>query len=471
MFDSIRKRVEDYAFRRHVMKATTLQMLPGWVKDPIRDFNMKTIVDFGYSNSAVYSVLRLYAESFPEPELHVHEEQTNGDQVMIPDHDMRALIAQPNEFMDEDALAEFAITYQGLGGNIYLWKERDQLGVPIGLWPFHDGMMHPVLHPTKWISSYALDVEASGRREQLLIPPSEIIHLRWGVDPRQPQVGMSPMFAASRAIDMDTEYLRYQHALAHNDAVPRTVIKTRLGYNDDKLKQLKDQWKQRFGGNNRGDVAFLNDPDAEIMRIGSSLQELAVEAIHNIPESRVAAVYGGAPVGFLAGLNVHLQRSTFSNYEEAERAFHRRILTVKWRAFEGGLTRGLRADFNLPPSMSLRYDLSRVAALAGERQAQQAHAREMYTSGTWSRNESRAATGQRPLAEDVILEPGNSLAVPVEYAPDPIAQKAARRSGRVDVTVPRQSLRERRLLETEYTREIAGDLAAQKAAVLDAIDG
>ena len=63
-----------------------------------------------------------------------------------------------NPFMAEDEFWEFAITYAALGGNFYLWKERSQLGVPIALWPFHDGQLRPILHPTRWISGYALDV-------------------------------------------------------------------------------------------------------------------------------------------------------------------------------------------------------------------------------------------------------------------------------------------------------------------------
>jgi hypothetical protein len=34
----------------------------------------------------------------------------------------------------------------------------------------------------------------------------------------------------------------------------------------------------------------------------------------------------------------------------------------------------------------------------------------------WSRNEARAATNKRALAEDVVLEPSSSVAVAVVYA-------------------------------------------------------
>lgn len=424
MFDGIR-RTAALALWRGAVKAGGIEMLPGWVKDPLRDFTIQTVVQHGYMNSAVYACVRVLAESFPEPELHVYDETPEGETVILADHPLRQLLRRPNPYMAEDEFWEFCITYAALGGNFYIWKERNNAGQVVALWPMHDGQLRPRLHPTEWITGYVLEVSGSnGGRSEIVIPPSEVIHWRWSIDPRQPQVGLAPIIAASRPVDMDSEYLRYQHALAHNDAVPRTIVKTRMALTDDKMRQLKEQMAARFGGDKRGDVAFVNDPDVEIMRLGANLQELAVEAIHNIPESRIAAVYGGAPVGFLAGLNVHLQRSTFSNYEAAELALHRRVLMAKWRSVEGCITNGLRWDFQLPPTMSIRFDTSRVAALAGERQAKEAHALTMFVAGLWGRNEARAATGQRPLLEDVIMEPANALPSPVVYLEDQQAADA-----------------------------------------------
>jgi len=395
------------------LKAAGVSFLPGWVRDPLREFTIRQLVDYGYKNSAVYACIRVLAESFPEPELHVFETTPDGSRVIVADHPLRALLAGPNPFMAEDEFWETCITYAAVGGNFYIWKERNSLGLPLALWPFHDGQMGPVLDGRKWISHYELD---TGDGPRLAIPTSEIIHWRWSIDPRQPQVGLSPLLAATRPVDMDNEYLRYEHALAFNDAVPRTVLKTKLGYDDAKLAALKKQWKDAFGGAGRGDVAILSDPDAEILRVGANLAELAVEAIHNIPESRVAAVYGGAPVGYLAGLNVHLQRSTFANYAEAELALVKRVLPAKWRSVAATITKGLLREFTDDPSLVLDFDTSRVQALQGERQASELHARDMYLGGVWSRNEARAATGKAATAQDIILEPTNAIAVEMVLA-------------------------------------------------------
>lgn len=400
----------------------TVQFMPGWVRDPVRDFTIRSLVDFGYRNSAVYACIRVIAESFPEPELHVWERVEGGDRVIVEDHPARALLASPNPHMAEDEFWEFCITYAAVGGNFYVWKQRDRLGVPVALWPFHDGQISPVMDSSAWISHYELDI---GDGKRVAIRGEDIVHWRWSVDPRQPQVGISPIVAAARQVDTDSEMGRYVHALAYNDAVPRTILKTKLGFDSPQLGALKEQWKESFGGTGRGDVAVISDTDATIERVGANLAELAVEAIHNIPESRIAAVFGGAPVGYLAGLNVHLQRSTFSNYAAAERALHTRVLSAKWRSVAATMTRALLADFTDNPALVLAFDTSSLVALATERAESETHAATMYTAGLWSRNEARARTGKVALADDVVLEPAGALTVPVVYADDVTAIAAA----------------------------------------------
>ena len=97
-----------------------VQFMPGWVREPIREFTIRTLVEFGYPNSAVYVCIRVLAESFPEPELHVWETTPDGERVMLADHPLRQLLASPNPFMAEDEFWEFCITYAAIGGNFYI---------------------------------------------------------------------------------------------------------------------------------------------------------------------------------------------------------------------------------------------------------------------------------------------------------------------------------------------------------------
>lgn len=411
---SVRQRIGRW-LAKAAMSASGVRFLPEWVRDPLKDFGFTRLIVDGYLNSAAFACLRVVVESFAEPEMHVHQSDDSGDKVILGDHDVRALLANPNPFMSEDVFWTYCMTYAGStnSGTFYVLKERSNGSWPIALWPFHDGQITPVLHSTDWIAGYLLDV---GDGTKYPVAAQDIIKWSWAIDPRSPQSGIGPLVPVYRDVSMDGEIRRYGHALAHNDAVPRTLVRVEGSgsLDDEAMGKLRKEWQKSFGGQNRGGVAIVGQAIKEVLRIGSNLQELQVESIHNIPESRIAACYGGAAVGYLAGLNVHLQRSTFSNAEEAELALHRRILAAKWRSVAAAITAGILRDKDEngnyigygtdDTSLTLEFDTTRVAAMQGLRQEQEKHVMSLYHGGLLRRNEARAALGRKPLEEDLLIE-------------------------------------------------------------------
>ena len=286
-----------------LLKAASLSFTPAWLKTAWTDLAFHTLVREGYKgNSAVWACVRVYARAFPEPEMHVFRDTQDGKE-KLPDHPVRQLLARPNPFMGEDELWSFVITYMALGGNAYLWKERSRSGAVVALWPLHDGHMSPAPGSTTWITHYQYD-QGDGRA--VPVPIEDVIHLRWAPDPMQPTRGLAPLVAAARVVDTDNEALRYTFALLKNDAVPRTILTTKLPLDPKGLKQMQEQWRERYGGDNRGDIAVVSG-DVSIARAGANLSELQVEMLHNIPESRIAAAFEVPAV--LAGLNIGLQRA------------------------------------------------------------------------------------------------------------------------------------------------------------------
>jgi phage portal protein BeeE len=168
----------------------------------------------------------------PEPEMHVFRDTQDGKE-KLPDHPVRQLIARPNPYMGEDELWAFVITYMALGGNCYLWKERSRSGAVVGLWPLHDGHMCPCRDRPPG-SRTTRTTPGDGLAVPVAI--EDVIHLRWAPDPLQPTRGLAPLVAAARAVDTDNEALRYTFALLKNDAVPRTILTTKLPLDPKGLK-------------------------------------------------------------------------------------------------------------------------------------------------------------------------------------------------------------------------------------------
>src|SRR5690606_8956357 len=130
--------------------------------------------------------------------------------------------------------------------------------------------------------------------------------------------GMPPLRPAVRAIAADNEATDYVTAMLQNSAVPSTIIFTQERLDEERRNRFTKKWKQKVGGRNRGEPVFMAQ-DAKVETLPHTLRDMECPDLRTISESRICSVFGVPPI--LVGANVGLQRSTFSNYEEARRSF------------------------------------------------------------------------------------------------------------------------------------------------------
>lgn len=401
-----------------------VRFAPTWLKHAWSDVAFRLLAKEGYkANAAVYACIQAWAQAFPEPELGVRMLDGDGDGEWLRDHPARALIARPNEAMGEDEFWAFVVTYMALGGNAYIWIERDRGGRPRALWPLHDGQMAPIPGASPgdgWIKHYTYDDGSGGN--PVIVPPEDVIHLRWAIDPLQPTRGLSPLVAASRAVDTANEALRYQYALLKNDAVVSTLVSIKEPVGPARLAQLKQQFRDSFGGDNRGEVAFAEGSDMTIQRLGANLQELAIEALLNVPEANIAAAFE-VPPG-LAGLNVALQRPTGlgSTGDTAVQEFTQRRLVPRWRRVASQFTVGLLRQFDDDPRLSMEFDTSRVQALREDEAALIGALNTATVAGWMLVAEARSRAGLEDLgpSTNVFLRSFSVVEVPAGGQPAPV---------------------------------------------------
>lgn len=359
MLRSVLPRSFRFALARMLVKASGFSVVSPWVSQSILLPSFRSLTREAYQkNAAYFACISALAFAFPEPPLlHWDDESDQGQPVK--NSPVRRLLRRPNPIMSERDFNVHAMSYLGIGGNCYVHKVRARAGNVIELWPYHDGQIRPVPGGPAWVKGY--EFIGDGSREPIPIPERDIIHLKWpSVDPTQPWMAQPPLLAAAAEVDADNEASRYLRALLQNDAIPRTVVtlppdRTMDGAEKDRFR---DRWAALYGSNNAGGVAVLDD-GASITRLGLNLEELAFEAMHAIPEARIAAVLRVPPI--IAGLSVGLARSTFANYAEARKAFTEQTLVPLWAIVGDAMQDGLSEDFG--DDLILGYDLAQVAAL------------------------------------------------------------------------------------------------------------
>lgn len=410
-----------YALARLLLKAAALPVAPAWLKTTFFEPTFRALVREGYKkNAAFFACVSALVFAFPEPPLLIYADETD-DADPVPNHPIRKLLKRPNPRMGEKRFNVVVMTYIAIGGVCYVHKVRDGARRVIQLWPYHIGQMIPVPGGPDWIERYDFD-DGSGRLRP--IPIDDIIALTWpDVDPEQPWTAMPPLMSAAGDVDQANEIRRYVFNLLKNDAVPRGVLQMPESgvLSDPEYGRMKAQWHDRFGGDNRGDILVL-EGGASYERIGLNMEELAASALFDIPEAHIAAVMRVPPI--IAGLNVGLQRSTFSNYGEARQSFTQDTMAPIWAITGDEMQAGLAAEFG--NGVDLRHDLSKVQALTENENDKWARADTAYNSGYLSFQETRAALGYAdPNPDDVFVAPlgglerAKVLLSPVPPAPAP----------------------------------------------------
>lgn len=422
-----------YSLARMLIKSAGFSIVPSWVSRSILIPTFDSLVAEGLRKNAVYfSCLSALAFSFPEPPLLVYEDDRDNAPP-LPNHPMRRLFVKPNADMGEDAMQAAIIVWLALGGNCYLHKLRNSRRQPIGLRPYHDGVITPVPskdpdHPS-WIDHYDF---RTGDGELKPIPPEDIIHIKWPIlDPLQPWMAQPPILAAAREVDADNEATRYVGTLLQNDAIPRTIItqSERMALTPEEVARMRAQWIAMFGRNGtQGGVAIL-EPGTSVERLSLNMEELNFSALHDIPEQRICAVMRVPAV--VAGLG---DDPTYANSEQAFKRFTLATLVPLWGVVASAIQAGLADDFG--NSVVVKHHLGRVQTLQEDETAKWGRVKDAYSAGYLGWSEARTAIGlpAEPPPGEVFLLPAGAalrptaaLTAPAPQIEDSTARQASAR--------------------------------------------
>lgn len=413
---------------RGLAKGAAFSVVLPWVSESALTPTFRSLTYDGYrKNGAFFACVSALAMSFPEPPLGVWDDE-GADAKRLSAHPLRFLLRRPNPLMGEDEMAIWTIVYMAIGGNAYWHKVRDRRGQVVELWPYHAGQISPVPGGPTWISGYEFD---DGAGHKTPIPTEDVVHFKWpSPDPTQPWMAQPPLLAAAREVDTDNEATRYLMALLRNDAVPRTMILTPADslLDTESKRRLKEQFARTYGGDGRGDVAIL-DGGATVQRLSLNLEEMAFEALHRIPEARIASAMRVPPI--VAGLNVGLERSTYSNYGEAVTHFTTGTLVPLWRIVASEVEADLGGEF--PTSgrtgggVYVRHDLSQVQALQEDEAAKWQRVDTAVKGGYLTVNQALTMLGQQSVnGGDVFLWPSGVTPVPADRMAEVVASQTDR---------------------------------------------
>jgi HK97 family phage portal protein len=386
--------------------------------------------DSGDGNSAVFACLRALAYASIEAPLRVFKLNDKNEREPQPENPLQLFLDEPHPELDMLELRFWTSWARHADGNAYLLKVRagnSRTGEPVELWPISPMRMEPHTErgSRNFIDSYRLK-SSSGRGDEF-IPVENVIHFKLGVDPLDVRKGISPLKRLLREIASDAEATRFANALLANFGVPGLVVTTpqETILNPKQIEDLKQNMRDKFGHQNRGDVGVLTG-GADMKQFGFSPEQLNLKILHDFPETRIAAVMGVDPLVARLGVGLE-QTSNYASSRQVRENFTELTIVPLWRMDEAKWNKKVTRDFTDDRNIVIAHDLTEVRALQEDENDKHARIRDDFKAGLITRETALRVLGYDPdLAEDeTLMVPTNVTYVLVKDATTDPAQKQA----------------------------------------------
>lgn len=375
---------------------------------PRSRYNHARDVGDGMSSSVVVAPVLWIARTLPEAPIAVER-----DGEIERDHAMAQLLRNPNPYYSGHLLQMALAIDLVTDGNAYLLKVRNRMRGPVELWFVPHWLMDSKAPDdgSVFVSHY----EYRPLGIPIRVDVSDVVHLRFGMDPQNVRKGLSQLKCLLREVVTDDEASAFTWTLLRNAGVPG-LLASPMSENaiipEDEVKPIKEYLKKAVTGDARGEPLVISRP-LNVEQFGFNPQQLDLAKLREIPEERVCAVLGvpAAVVGFGSGLAQTKVGATMS--EMREMAYESCIIPIQ-RLIASELDRQLLPDFEPDPEKcGTVFDLTEVRVLQEDQNRKAVRVNTMVQGGWMTVAAAKKQMGEEVLAgDDVYLRPWSTMVVP-----------------------------------------------------------
>jgi HK97 family phage portal protein len=307
-------------------------------------------------------------------------------------HPLLDLIRRPNPAQGRAELFEALFGQMLLSGNGYL-EAVGGPGLPGELHVLRSDRMSLVPGADGWPIAYDYSVGGRSHRFDMSGPADPVCHIK-SFHPQDDHYGLSPLQAAAVAIDVHNSASAWSKALLDNAARPSGAIVYRgvdgqAQLTADQYERLVSEMEAHHQGARNAGRPMLLEGGLDWKPMGFSPSDMEFQKTKEAASREIAIAFGVPPM--LLGIPGD---ATYSNYQEANRAFYR--LTVLPLATRVAAAVGHWLSMHLGEAVELRPDLDQVPALAAERDQQWAR---VSGADFLTAAEKRSLLGLPPVAE------------------------------------------------------------------------
>ncbi|GGH26088.1 phage portal protein, HK97 family [Cribrihabitans marinus] len=304
-------------------------------------------------------------------------------------HPVLSLIRRPNAAQGKAELLEALFGQLLLSGNAYVEAVPGETGVPVELHVLRSDRMRVVPGDDGWPVGYVYSVGGKSHRYDR----DAICHIKF-FHPQDDHYGLSPMQAAAMALDVHNSASRWSKALLDNAARPSGALVWTGGDGqgamaEDQFRRLSDEIEANYRGARNAGRPMVLEGGLDWKPMGFSPSDMEFQKTKEAAAREIALAFGVPPI--LLGIPGD---ATYSNYQEANRAFYRLTVLPLVTRVAAALSEWLSGIAGA--ALELKPDLDQVPALAAERDAQWAR---VAAADFLSTAEKRALLGLPALPE------------------------------------------------------------------------
>jgi HK97 family phage portal protein len=334
-----------------------------------------------------------------EPKLKVY--RRNGDDWEVdPVHPANEIIRRPdpeNSKINHRLLNQVSLESLTLMGESFIYKLRGENSSRVlGLLPVRAASAAPVVAGGA-LTGYRISL---ANKQTVVVDPDDVIHVMDGQDPNDPFRGRSKLKEAGMSVGTDIGAATYVYSLAKSPS-PSYAINPKNKedeFQDAQAQSLTAGFTNMTSGNRAGS-AIVSSLPIDVQRIGFSPDEMMIDKIKAYVDANLASIFGLPAM--VAGYQIGLERSTFSNYAEARQAAVEDLLIPMWSMIAAAMTEQLGPDFwGDSQDYEFRYDLSEIRALQDDEDALTERMVKLFTASAIDRATLKRELGMKPLPED-----------------------------------------------------------------------
>jgi HK97 family phage portal protein len=353
---------------------------PAWTPNDVQSF-----IDYGFNvNSVIYAACMYRADAINSAQLRAYRGTIDkSEPVQLPDP-LAMLLARPNQFQSAHEFHALNSVFFALAGQSFIWFVRDRRGgIPTAMYTLRPDWVKivPSKEAGKPVVGYVYVPEGTSLTSGYPLLPEDMMHVK-RPNPGDPLMGagygLSPLSAAAQSGNVDNDITKFLKVFFQSGAMFQNVVSFEGTHDTEDLARIREQLKERYGGVENWNEWAVFDSSAKVTRLSPTFDEMGFDAIDSRNEARILMALGVPPI--LVGSRFGLERSTYSNTEEARRAFWEDRLLPELKMFEG--------EFNYYLSTGdtfVRYDLSDVPALRRDIPALSVAAKTLYDMGVPAR--------------------------------------------------------------------------------------